>query len=92
MRKGWLLLALCALVLVSGATSASGRWVSFGTSPAREVEIDVMSSDMSGVTLAFRIAGVVAEDVSTKGGEYVRLSTPPYGHTTDVGEALLPVR
>ncbi len=91
MRNGRLALALCALVLVSGAASASGRWVSFGTNPAREAEVDVISSDMSGVTLAFRIAGVVAEDASTKGGEYVRLSIPPYGHTTGVGEALLPV-
>jgi hypothetical protein len=91
MRNGLLVLALCALVLVSGAASASERWVSFGTDHVREVEVDVISSDMSGVTLAFTIPGAVAEDVTTKGGEYVRLTLPGHGHTTVPGEAGLPM-
>ncbi len=90
MKVRTMILALAVLALAFGSAAASEQWIPFESRAPRDVSVSVVSSSLTGVGLRIGVPGAFAEDVSTRGGEFVRLTLPSYGYSTTVGEALTP--
>ncbi len=91
MKVQWLVLVLSFLLISTVSASSSERWVGFGTASETDVEVTVISSGLDGVALRIHVPGALVDDATTPGGDFARLTLPPYGHSVVIGEALLPV-
>lgn len=83
-------LVLAAAIAAVLPCSASERWIALEGGSEREPVVSVVSSDLGSLVLEVRVPGVFSEEVATTGGVFTRLTLPPCGFTSAVGEAMLP--
>ncbi len=84
---------LFLLGIVALAVSAAGDgWISGGALRGeRSPEVGVVSSTSQYIRLRGDFPGVSWEMLSAKGGDFVQLTIPDGGHTTDIGKPRMPV-
>ena len=91
MRLSHLAIVVMLVALLAIPAWSAERWIEFVPGASRDVAVDLLASDTSVLALDITVPGVTAEDLLTRGGPFVRLSLPSYGHTLAEGEPMLPV-
>jgi len=85
------LVVLVAVLLLAQGALASGLWIPFDGGTERSATVSIVESDVNRLVLDIAVSGVRAEDVTTPGGTFTRLSLDGAGPTVAIGEPLLPV-
>jgi hypothetical protein len=91
MRVVRLLAAVVVVLAMAQVAIAAESWISFDGLSQEAASVSVVESDMSRLVLSIDVPGVFAEEVTTSGGTFARLTLDGSGPTAVVGEALLPV-
>jgi len=84
--EGFLILA------ISFAAYAQDNWIPFGAEGIpQKAEPQVVRCDAQSIRIDVKIPGMLSRRLSTKGGEFTRLTLIDYGYTTEIGKPQLPV-
>jgi hypothetical protein len=84
--------SLTVLALAISATAAfSGRWIPLASSGSSVRTVGLSSTGSDAIVLDITLPGLDVSEAKTKDGDYVLLSIPDHGYTTEPGHPKLPV-
>ncbi|MBN2564935.1 MAG: hypothetical protein JXB46_04415, partial [Candidatus Eisenbacteria bacterium] len=84
--------ALGLILALAVPGSALARWVDFGTdTPYAELDVEMLSSGMSGVSMSVDVPGLETYDIATQMGTFSELRIPGSYFSVGVGAPKLPV-